>query len=162
MTSNTFAPAFKNRASRRQVACDWQPIIDIINDYAVLTTSYGIHKIVTSLNAGCSNILLIFVHSYVIDLCNECFHHHLCLGMEPHTLLGIREGFGLDDLKFSIFIGQRDDVERIVVDGGAIGGREQYGDLRGGYALYRIEKWKERRTLVTTFPGASITSWEMT
>jgi hypothetical protein len=105
------------------------------------------------------------VRIYLMDLRNGCSQKLRGQGLESHTLLGVRgEAFGLKNLKFSIFFDKGHDVDKIAVDSGAIAGREQDCDLRGRYTLRSETKrqCKEGQTWVTTFPGASITSWKVT
>lgn len=79
----------------------------------------------------------LFLRTYTLymDLRGRYSHKLCCLDLELYTLLGVGEVFSLKDLRFSTLFNKRDDVERIVVDDGTIGGREQDGGLRSGYVL---------------------------
>ena len=92
----------------------------------------GFHKIITCcLRSGCSNEQLAFTRVYFVDLRNrDPLGQNLCsLNVESLALVRVRKVFGFKDLGCSIFIDERDDEERIVVDNYAIGGREQDGEL---------------------------------
>ena len=83
--------------------------------------------------------------------------------VEVEALLGVRKVFELDDFELPTLFDESEDAETVVLELSTIRGSTEGRPLRRSYGLMYQTAWKiyvHGRTWITTFPGASITSWK--